>query len=556
MRNINRPLNPKMANMQNKNNNFNNNNTLRNRQNINFKNIPNKRINQIGNIANNNINKQYLNYNRTIPKSQTNMNRRIINQNNQNEDDIDINLSNIADDLIEVCNTIKKDNKLEKNKKKNNGKADNNIETNIGQPKMKNNYDIPLQIPSKRKKIEEKFDFGCQTLPELEQTPYKNNNADQKEENSSKPKVEKVEMGTDVQASLLKFIDPSQFKFKTSINNYQSKNETNNINYEENDNNINEENDNKINEEKDYNINEENDNNKINEENDYKIHEEDNIINVENYYNNNEENDYKINEENNMENKGNEQIDNKDEYLISQDSESPFQQNEKESKEIGVGDIGKVNSNIKVKESLILNGDINEDDFGKYIDDDSESERQLDSEKIKEKRHIKIDLDQNNYFNFLKGDLIKYCQIRRGINGTLEQFMPKEERKIDIFKTDLFSTPKSTIKRYNKSDIKINKEYILCENLPEEKIIPELFEESNLCENEPDEYIRELAASLRSSIDKSTNSSINNSIKQSYADNIYDSIHGSTLKTSTGKGILNRLTQFYGSKNLEIIDKK
>ena len=553
MRNINRPLNPQMANMQKKNNNFNNNNALRNRQNNYFKNIPNKRTNQIGNIANNNnINKQYLNYNRNIPKNQTNMNQRIINQNSQNEEDIDINLSNIAEDLIEVGNTIKKGNKLEKNKIKYNGKADNNIGTNIGQSKMKNNYDIPLQISSKRNEIEEKFDFGCQTLPELEQTSGKNNNADQKEQNILKPKVEKVEIGTDVQASLLKFIDPSQFKFKTSVNNYQSKNETNNINYEENDNNINDE--------KDFNINEKNDNNyNINEENDFKIHESDNIINEENYFKNNEENDYKINEENNLENKENEQIDNKNEYLISQASENPFQQNEKESKEskeIGEGDIGKINSNIKVKESLILNGDINEDDFGKYIDDDSESERQLDSENIKEKRHIKIDLDKNNYFNFLKDDLIKYCQIRKGINGNLEEFIPKEERKIDIFKTDLFLAPKSTIKRYNKSDIKINKEYILCENLTEEQIIPELFEDSNLCENEPDQYARELAASLRSSIDKSTNSSINNSIKQSNADNIYDSIHGSTLKNSTGKGILNRLTQFYGSKNLEIIDEK
>ena len=111
------------------------------------------------------------------------MNQRIINQNSQNEEDIDINLSNIAEDLIEVGNTIKKGNKLEKNKIKYNGKADNNIGTNIGQSKMKNNYDIPLQISSKRNEIEEKFDFGCQTLPELEQTSGKNNNADQKEQN-------------------------------------------------------------------------------------------------------------------------------------------------------------------------------------------------------------------------------------------------------------------------------------------------------------------------------------------------------------------------------------
>lgn len=37
-----------------------------------------------------------------------------------------INLSNIAEDLIEVCNTIKKGNKSDKNKIKNNGKTDIN----------------------------------------------------------------------------------------------------------------------------------------------------------------------------------------------------------------------------------------------------------------------------------------------------------------------------------------------------------------------------------------------------------------------------------------------
>ena len=156
----------------------------------------------------------------------------------------------------------------------------------------------------------EKFDFGCQTLPVLEQTPGKNNNTDQKdkdndkEQNNIKPKVEKVEIGTDVQTSLLKFIEPSQFKFKSSINKYLSKNENNN-----NNNNISEETDKIINEEKDNNINEENNNN--------------------------------INEEKIIEKNENEKIDNKNEYLVSEASESPFQQNEKEKKEVGVGDIEK-----------------------------------------------------------------------------------------------------------------------------------------------------------------------------------------------------------------------
>ena len=50
--------------------------------------------------------------------------------------------------------------------------------------------------------------------------------------------------------------------------------------------------------------------------------------------------------------------------------------------------------------------------FGEYIDTDKEVE--LEKGNNKEKRHIKIDLDQNNYFNFLTGGLITSCQIRRG----------------------------------------------------------------------------------------------------------------------------------------------
>ena len=121
--------------------------------------------------------------------------------------------------------------------------------------------------------------------------------------------------------------------------------------------------------------------------------------------------------------------------------------------------------------------------------------------------------------------------------------------------TDIFLAPKSTIKKYNKNDIKINKDYILCENLTEEQIIPDLYEESNIAENDVNEYAREMAASLRGSKDKSTNSSINNSIRQSITESIYDSIHGSNLKTSSGKGILSKLNQFYGSKNLELIEE-
>jgi hypothetical protein len=180
--------------------------------------------------------------------------------------------------------------------------------------------------------------------------------------------------------------------------------------------------------------------------------------------------------------------------------------------------------------------------FGQYIDSDKEIELEKEDKK---KRHLKIDLDKNKYFNFLIGGLIKDCQIKKGKNGIIEQY---EEKKQDIFKTKLFKA-KPIIKKYNKKDIKINEEYKLCENLSEKDIL----QEDENYEELDDDNIRELGNLLRLSIDKSTNSSINGSIRQSYnqsyAEGIYDSLHGSNLVLSGGKGILGKLKQVFGSTN-------
>ena len=192
--------------------------------------------------------------------------------------------------------------------------------------------------------------------------------------------------------------------------------------------------------------------------------------------------------------------------------------------------------------------------FGEYIDTDKEIEIEKSNNQLK--RHIKIDLDQNTYFNFLTGGLISSCQVRKGVNGTLK---PYEEKKIDIHHTLIIFKNKSTIKEYDKNDIKINKNYVLCENLKEEEIIPDLYDIDYNNEEETESHVKELASSLKRSIDKSINSSINSSIKQSYnqdynlsynvsyADGIYDSIQGSKIKTNGDKGILHRLNQVFGS---------
>lgn len=186
--------------------------------------------------------------------------------------------------------------------------------------------------------------------------------------------------------------------------------------------------------------------------------------------------------------------------------------------------------------------------FSQYIDsDDKELEIKNNN---KTKRHIKIDLDKNIYFNFLIEGLINNYQVRKGIKGIIEQY---EEKKDDIFKTQIIFERKPIIKKYNKNDIKVNNKYILCENLREDEIIPELYEDENNDEITTENIVKELASSLKSSIDKSINSSISRSIQQSYnqsynqsyTDGVSDSIHGSKLKLSGG--LLSKLNPVCGS---------
>ena len=127
-------------------------------------------------------------------------------------------------------------------------------------------------------------------------------------------------------------------------------------------------------------------------------------------------------------------------------------------------------------------------------------------ENQKKARNIKIDESKNNYFNFLQNDLIKLCQIQIGKDGDLEQLVEKTDE--EILKKDAIPL-KKTIKDYNKNDIKINNDYLLCENLKEEEIVPELY---NTNEEDIESSINILSNSLRNSIDKSLNTSLRKSI--------------------------------------------
>jgi len=191
-----------------------------------------------------------------------------------------------------------------------------------------------------------------------------------------------------------------------------------------------------------------------------------------------------------------------------------------------------------------------------YIENDKESE----NKKSKIKKHMKLDLDNNVYCHFLMDDLIKICQIKRGFDGDLEQF---EEREIPQ-KEDKYL--KLAIKKFNKNDIKINKEYISCENLGEEEIIPELYPD-NINEEITEKLVKELAISLESSIEKNLNNtsrqsmnqsnsqSYNQSYNQSYSDGVYESSNINNNNSSNSTAMKTILTKLSNSR-FDVIEEK
>ena len=183
---------------------------------------------------------------------------------------------------------------------------------------------------------------------------------------------------------------------------------------------------------------------------------------------------------------------------------------------------------------------------------ESENEKENEEDKIKKKnRRIKVDLNRNIYFHFLKNDIMNKCQVRKGFLGDLEYFNPKKER--DIFDSRIVFMPKPAIKPFNKDEIKFDKDYKLREKMSEKEIVPELYENEENDEVD-DKVIEDVANSLRGSIDKSldlsVNESIRRSINQSYNQNMKNSLTASI--NSEGQGILRKLKMaFEGSINKE-----
>ena len=105
---------------------------------------------------------------------------------------------------------------------------------------------------------------------------------------------------------------------------------------------------------------------------------------------------------------------------------------------------------------------------------------------------------------------------------------------------------KSAIKPFKKEEIRVDKTYKLRENMEEWKIIPELYEDEEVVD---DNVVNDLANSLTSSIDKSTKASLNESLKRSITQSYNHSMIGSlitSINNTEGQGILKKLTAAFG----------
>ena len=419
-----------------------------------------------------------------------------------NENDEDESLSNLAEDLFNAC--VKKNNKKIKPGSKKNEKL-----LKVNNNEIKNNeYNIVFNNSIQLNEIKSSAEFGCQAetsdnnnnknIQENNNLEKINNNKQEEEKGNKKEnkKPEAIDEGIGIQQSLLPFLQ-MELSNNTPIN----------INAD-------------LFNEKNRNLN-----------NDKEIE-------------NKKENENKLD-------KGKLTFKNLDLNNINTINENNNNESEK-----GNNNQNDENDLTNSKNSIVRQEEISyEADKENRIDDDfhlGENIIESDEENIKAKR-ITIEENKNIYFNFLKDGLINDCQVRKGKFGDLQCYTPKKEN--DIFDSRIIFNYKSCIKKFNKDEIKLDKDYKLRENMNEREILPDDFFEGEENVELDDNLINELADSLRGSIDKSTNSEVNESLRKSINHSYNQSIRNSlmTSNNNEGQGILKRLKlAFEESLNQEI----
>ena len=424
--------------------------------------------NNYTNNNNTNINKNNNNNNRN-----QNPNKIIKQKNNIIKEDLDdeINLSELADDILKI-NKSNLLNKKQKHTKK--------------------------KIPENKKII--MVETASQTIQE------ESENIQKKEvENTTK----KIDAGTDIQQSLL--------KVSINIENKQKEDDKNND---------------KISEIKEENLIPEDLIKKDNIVKESVIIKDSNsnIISNEKIYDENEKKNQMMSSDKNIEEFKNESI------------------------ELDIpGILKNINLNNNLKESKM-------DDLVCLISESSEIDNNINLGK--DKKRIKFDLKKNICFQFLINDFITSC---------IEANKKNELKYLEQKNYNQYSKPKkSIIKNFDKKNIKINNNYILCENLAEEDIVPELFEDfegNGLSDDQIKKLENTLETSVEKSFDKSSEKSydksltqslnqvINGSITQSYnqVDNECPDQDNSSKK---GKGILNKLIRIFSLNSKDKNEKK
>ena len=231
------------------------------------------------------------------------------------------------------------------------------------------------------------------------------------------------------------------------------------------------------------------------------------------------------------------------EIAEKKDNEIEEDENENEDK-----DLNKLTNSVVKVEEKIINADQQLN-----IDEDFELGKEfMESDEVFKSKRVTIKEDKNIYFEFLKDDIINACQVKTGKFGDLKPFEPKKEE--DVFNSRIVFNYKPSIKKFDKNEIKIDKDYKSCENMDEREILPDFYDDEEKGEI-IEEAINELAESLRSSIDKTTNNLTNESLRSSINYSYNQSMRTSlmTSNNNEGQGIINKLkAAFEASLNHEL----
>ena len=165
-------------------------------------------------------------------------------------------------------------------------------------------------------------------------------------------------------------------------------------------------------------------------------------------------------------NKSNKQEKNTNNILIPNNNENIITQKIRNNLE----DEKKLN-NFERAEENIKTSELNDED---YLIEEIMNKAQ-NEENNKKNRHVDFNIENNIYINFNSKDLITNKIVIKG-NKMLE-INNNNEKKMDIYFTLLKSKTKFNpiIKKYDKNEIKINKEYELNENLEEYEILGDLY---------------------------------------------------------------------------------